>query len=221
MNLSRRSFLHVVGAFVGSSTLGDAVLEGLGRSVRRAEAAVTPGGAVPPLSYWIPNWPDMIEISNQVTAAWQKLGLTIEVQQGTLDTWTAQIVGEHKMPHLGAMSWGGAPDRLEPDYFLTEFLYSKRTQKGGLNYGNYSNPKYDQLIEAQRQEMDPAKRQKVVWEAQATSAADNPSIVLLHRDYIQAYNTARFEGVVPVLGSGIAMPYIPWSYFKMKPKTKA
>ena len=219
MGISRRSFLHVVGAFVGASALTDTVLEGLGTTARRAEAAVTPGGVVPPLNYWIPNWPDQIEISNQATAAWQKLGLTVEVQQGTLDTWTAQIVGEHKMPHLGSMSWGGAPDRLEPDYFLTEFLYSKRMTKGGLNYGNYSNPKYDKLIEAQRQEMDPAKRQKLVWEAQVTSAADNPSLVLLHRDYVQAYNTARFEGVVPVLGSGIAMPYIPWSYFKMKPKT--
>ena len=109
--MDRRSFLHVVGAFVGASALTDPVLEGLGKAVRRAEAAATPGGVVPPLSYWIPNWPDQIEISNQVTAAWQKLGLTIEVQQGTLDTWTAQIVGEHKMPHLGSMSWGGAPDR--------------------------------------------------------------------------------------------------------------
>ncbi len=217
--LSRRSFFHVVGGLVGAAALGDTVLEGLARTARRAEAAVTPGGPVPPLTYWIPNWPDQIEIANEATRAWQQLGLTIEVQQGTLDTWTAQIIGEHKMPHLGAMSWGGAPDRLEPDYFLTEFLYSKRTAKGGLNYGNYSNPHYDQVDEAQRHEMDPAKRQKLVWDAQAISAAENPSLVLLHRDYIQAYNASRFEGMVPVLGNGIAMPYIPWSYLKMKPKT--
>jgi peptide/nickel transport system substrate-binding protein len=161
----------------------------------------------------------MIEIANQATRAWSQLGITLEVQQGTLDTWTAQIVGEHKMPHLAAMSWGGAPDRLEPDYFLTEFLYSKRTVKGGLNYGNYTNPRYDQVIEAQRQEMDPTRRQKLVWDAQATSAAENPSLVLFHRDYIQVYNSTRWEGVVPVVGSGIAMPYIPWSYLKMRAKT--
>jgi len=55
--MDRRSFLHVVGAFVGASALTDTVLEGLGRTLRRAEAAVTPGGVVPPLSYWIQNLP--------------------------------------------------------------------------------------------------------------------------------------------------------------------
>ncbi|HXU91949.1 MAG TPA: hypothetical protein VFQ62_24095, partial [Methylomirabilota bacterium] len=66
--MDRRSFLHVVGAFVGASALTEPVLAGLGQTVRRAEAAATPGGVVPPLSYWIPNWPDQIEISNQATA---------------------------------------------------------------------------------------------------------------------------------------------------------
>ena len=38
------------------------------------------------------------------------------------------------LPHFVSMSWGGAPDRLDPDFFLSEVLNSKRDVKGGLNY---------------------------------------------------------------------------------------
>lgn len=114
---------------------------------------------------------------------------------------------------------GGAPDRIDPDYFLTEFYSSSRLSEGGINYGGYSDPKYDAVDNEQREEMDDEKRQKLVFKAQAIAGAANPSLILFSRNYIQAYNHKRFEGVVSVPGSGIAMPYIPWTYLKMTPKT--
>ena len=217
---TRRDILRMMGALGVGAMVPAGALAALEAGATSARAAVQPGAPVAPLEFWIPNWPDMIEISRQLSNAWKQLGLTVQVRQGTLDTWTAEIIGEHKMPHLAAMSWGGAPDRIDPDYFLTEFYNSSRLEKGGLNYGEYSDPKYDEADNGQREEMDEDKRQKLVFEAQAIAAAANPSLVLFARDYIQAYNNKRFEGVVPVPGSGIAMPYIPWSYLKMTPKTK-
>jgi peptide/nickel transport system substrate-binding protein len=131
----------------------------------------------------------------------------------------AEVIGEHKVPHAVGVSWGGAPDRIDPDYFLTEFFHSRRAVKGGLNYGHYINPEYDAVADAQRSEMDPEKRRALVWRAQEILAADNPILVLTFRDSTQAYNKARFEGVVPTLGSGIGQSYIPWSYFRMRPLT--
>ncbi|HLI10338.1 MAG TPA: ABC transporter substrate-binding protein [Alphaproteobacteria bacterium] len=217
--LNRRECLRILGLLGLGSIAGPGTLAALDATIRSAHAAAAPGAPVEPLQFWIPNWPDMIEISRQLTDAWKKLGISLQVKQGTLDTWTAEIVGQHQMPHLAAMSWGGAPDRIDPDYFLTEFLNSTRMEKGGLNYGNYHDSKYDAIDNQQREEMDATKRQKLVFEAQEIAAAANPSLVLFSRNYIQAYNADRWEGVVSMMGSGIAMPYIPWTYLKMRPKT--
>lgn len=217
---SRRECLRILGGMgITATALGSGGLAALTASVAKAQSVRTPGGPVPPLELWIPNYPDVVEIARQLPTAWAELGIKVEVRQGTIHTWTAEIVGEHKMPHLAAMSWGGSPDRLDPDYFLTEFLHSSRTVKRGNNYGGYVNKEYDDVVDAQRAEMDTEKRRALVHRAQAIAAADNPMLVLFFRDYINAYNSDRWEGVVPSVGSGITMPYLPWSYLKMKPKT--
>lgn len=219
LSASRREILRMAGALGVGGLLGPGVLAGLDAQLHAARAAVEPGSPVGSIQLWIPNWPDMIEISRQLTEAWKKLGIAVQVKQGTLDTWTAEIIGQHQMPHLAAMSWGGAPDRIDPDYFLTEFYNSSRAGKGGLNYGEFRDPSYDAATDRQRQEMDEETRRKLVFEAQAMVAAANPALSLFSRNYIQAYNTKRVDGVVPVMGSGIAMPYIPWTYLKMTAKT--
>ena len=112
-SLSRRECIRMLGVLGLGSTVGAGTLAAIEASIDAARAAVTPGGVVPTLEFWIPNWPDMIEISRQLTEAWTKAGIPMTVRQGTLDTWTAEIIGQHQMPHIAAMSWGGAPDRLD------------------------------------------------------------------------------------------------------------
>lgn len=215
----RRRFLEALASLGGIGVLSPALLTAFDAAMSRASAQPVPGALVPPVQMAFPNWPDFIEISRLLSRSWSQLGVTVELQQGTLESTMAQIVGEHRAPHVTAISWGGAPDRLDPDYFLTEFFHSRRLIKGGLNYGNFNNPEFDKLADAQRAEMDPEKRRALVIEAQALLAAQNPAIVLLHRNTTQGYNKTRFSGMVEVMGSGVAMAYIPWSYFKMKPLT--
>jgi peptide/nickel transport system substrate-binding protein len=178
-----------------------------------------PGQRVPALQMWVPNWPDLIEIGRLMSRNFEQLGVTLEVQSGSMQAGLAAIVGEQKVPHIVGMSWGGSPERLDPDFWVTEFLHSKRTQKGGLNYGSYKAPEFDALADAQRAEMDPARRSELVHKAVQIAARDNPTLVLLHRTTVQAYNSSRFEGLVPTIGAGIALPYVPWTYVQMKPKT--
>lgn len=219
MRSDRREFLQFIKA-LGVGALGQSTLVGLDATLAKVNAQVVPGEVVPPLNAWIPNWPDQVEIWRQLAETWRTLGLTIKVQQGATAVWQSQIVGQHIMPNLVSMSWGGTPDRIDPDYFLTSILHSKRAIKGERNYGHYRNEEYDRVVDAQREEMDETARHALVGRAQAIAAKDDPVIVLFFRDYIQAYNSDRWEGVVPVFGSGIGMPYIPWSYLKMKSRTR-
>jgi peptide/nickel transport system substrate-binding protein len=186
-----------------------------------ADAAPPPAGTpVPPLTSFVPSWPDHVEIWRQLTQAWAPLGIQLDIRQGTLDTWIAQVVAEHKSPHLTSMSWGGAPDRLDPDYFLSEFFLGRRADiNGTLNYGRYHSAAFDAPCEAQRAEMDPAKRQALVREAQVRIAEDSPSMFLLHKDIIHAYNKKNFGGMKPIFGNGIGAPYMPLSYMDITPLT--
>ncbi|MCC7271560.1 MAG: hypothetical protein IT561_02750 [Alphaproteobacteria bacterium] len=207
--------LAAYGGIVGASTS----IFALPPAMAGAATPERPTGPVPPVQLFTPNWPDYVEIGRLVPATWKQLGIDVEVRQGTTQSLMAEVIGEHQTPHAVGVFWGGAPDRLDPDFFLTEFFHSRRAVKKGLNYGHYINPDYDAVDDAQRAEMDPGKRRDLVWKAQEILAADNPIAVLCYANLTQGYNKTRLEGVVPTLGSGIGMAYIPWSYYRMKPLT--
>src|SRR5690606_33955378 len=76
------------------------------------------------------------------------------------------------------------------------------------------------VVDAQRTEMDPDKRKALVDQAQEILRNDQPGIVLYYNDYIQAYRQDRLDQVVPVMGNGISLPYIPWTYYTATPTGK-
>lgn len=219
MPFDRRSFLQAMLASYGGAVLTPGAMLMLDGALSRAAAQQATTGPVPPIQFLAPNWPDYVEISRLVVNTWSQLGVPVEARQGTTQSVLAEVIGEHNMPHAVGVSWGGAPDRIDPDYFLTEFFHSRRAVKGGLNYGHFRNPDYDAVADAQRAEMDPEKRRDLVWRAQEMLAAENPILLLGFRNSTQAYNKSRWQGVVPTLGSGIGQSYIPWSYFRMQPLT--
>lgn len=171
------------------------------------------------LKGWLPNWPDCIEIWRLLSEDLKTLGIQVELKTGTLDEWSAEIIGRNNPYHLVTVTWGGGPDRLEPTFFLTELFHSSRAMPGGRNYGYYVNKEYDKVVDAQAVEMNMKKRQKLVRKAQEMIAKDNAIFLIFHRDYIQAYNKERIDGVIPVMGSCIGLPYMPWTFLKAKPKT--
>lgn len=172
------------------------------------------------LRNWLQNHPQIIEEWRMLSEDLEKLGIQVKLEPGTIEQWVGEIVGGDKNPyHTVAMSWGGGPDRLDPSFFLTEFFHSSRAVKGGRNYGHYVNKEYDAIIDAQEREMDTGKRQKLVRKAQEIIHKDNPFFPIFHTDIIQAYNKERIEGVIPVMGTCIGFPHIPWTFFKAKPKT--
>jgi peptide/nickel transport system substrate-binding protein len=92
-----------------------------------------------------------------------------------------------------ALIWDWCPDP-DPDFILSVFATE---ECGGWSNGCYSNPEYDALYHAQKQEMDRDEREQIIDEAQELVAQDLPEIVLNYWSELQAYRSDTFEGYHP------------------------
>lgn len=145
----------------------------------------------------------------------EKLGLKYNLQQVSearwLDTIQAHKHGDIEM-HPAILR----PERVDP----SEWLVSRAYGLDRRNYGEWTNEQYDALIDAQAKESDPAKRLKLVQDAQRVLAEDlyitqfgwGPGI-------IEAYNGAAWEGVVQSRGFGIGSFNAFHTFLHAKAKT--
>jgi peptide/nickel transport system substrate-binding protein len=170
------------------------------------------------LKLWFINWPDLIEIGRLLSEDLEKLGIQTNIRTGTVHEWVGEIIKRKNPNHLVMDNWGAGPDRLEPSFFLIEFFHSDRAKPGGRNYGYYQNSEYDKIMDSQLRELNIKKRQALIWEAQEIIARDNAIFPIFHKDYIQAYNSERIEGVVPCMGNPVGFPYTYWTFLEAKPK---
>ncbi len=171
----------------------------------------TAGEKVPELTVLIPTvqktWLDAFR---KWAADGEKLGLKYNLEQVSearwLDTIQAHKHGDIEM-HPAILR----PERVDP----SEWLVSRRR-----NYGEWTNEQYDALIDAQAKESDPAKRLKLVQDAQRVLAEDlyitqfgwGPAV-------IEAYNSAAWDGVVETRGFGIGSFNAFHTFLHAKPKT--
>jgi peptide/nickel transport system substrate-binding protein len=76
-----------------------------------------------------------------------------------------------------------------------ETLMAETTaQIGGTNEPSWSNARYDALCATQAAELDPQKRQAIIWQMQQLMYEQTPWVVLAYPDYFEAYNTAKWTG---------------------------
>jgi len=77
---------------------------------------------------------------------------------------------------------GWTPATAEPEGALVPLAHSRSAPGvGEYNFGGYSNPKVDQLIDQGRVEFDPGKRAVLFTEAMALMNADAAFVPLIHR----------------------------------------
>jgi peptide/nickel transport system substrate-binding protein len=88
--------------------------------------------------------------------------------------------------------WGSDPD---PDFMLS-VMTGEQYVEGGWSDSGYSNPDYDANYLKQQQVIDPAERQKIVWEMQEMVFTDRPYIILWYGNILQAYRSDHFTGFV-------------------------
>ncbi len=113
--------------------------------------------------------------------------------------------------------WGWTPF-VDPDPQLSYFTCAELTtdpESPGNNDANWCDPKYDELYEAQKVELDPAKRKEIVREMIAFFYTNSTYVVLLQDPDLQAYRTDRFSGWIqqpaktgPVLFSNTSPTYV-------------
>ncbi len=89
-----------------------------------------------------------------------------------------KAIDDRKMD-IWAMGWGAGS--IEPD--PKQIWHSGSTGKGGSNYGSYSNPEVDKLIEEGRQELDQKKRTAIFKKAYTLIAEDVPYVFLFNNKY--------------------------------------
>jgi oligopeptide transport system substrate-binding protein len=61
------------------------------------------------------------------------------------------------------------------------FLYLLDSRTGPMNYGGYSNPEYDRLIDASNVELDPVKRANILKQAEQIMLDDTATLPVLVR----------------------------------------
>lgn len=107
----------------------------------------------------------------------KKAGVDIDLK---LLEWNSFIktVDERKM-QLWAMGWGGGDVEGDPK----QIFHSTSSAKGGSNYGSYSNPEVDKLIDQGRGELDGAKRTEIFKKAYTMIADDLPYVFLFNRKF--------------------------------------
>jgi peptide/nickel transport system substrate-binding protein len=82
---------------------------------------------------------------------------------------------------------GWTPATAEPEGVLVPLVHARSGPgMGEYNFGNYTNPKVDALIDQGRVEFDPEKRARLFSEAMAAVDADAAFVPLVNRDVVWA-----------------------------------
>ena len=91
-------------------------------------------------------------------------------------------------------------------------------QIGGNNEPFFSNARYDELFLAQQTELDPDKRQQMVYEMQQIVYDEAPYIILIYSNNIQAIRSDRWTGYKTIPESGTYFHNLTiYNYMNIKP----
>ena len=144
-----------------------------------------------PLNFRL-QWPsdsiDSPRVAELLSEMWKEAGVTVELQAVDPDALTAACCPAFDYDIL-IWGWGSDPD---PNLLLS--VHTTDEIPNGYNETGYSNPELDELNVQQGRELDPAKRQEIVWQMQQIAFDDVVYIIPYYAQAIQAYRVDRFTG---------------------------
>ena len=146
--------------------------------------------------------PDRNDLGHLIVENMEAIGFDVDLEELDFDTHVNQAIVEHEFD-VSLLGWGGTPERIDPHIFLMDMHHSGFTDPGGRNSPGYENPDYDELAEAQAQEVDEDARRDLVFEAQEMLADDQPRCYIANEGGDHPYNSERLESVNPTLGEGL------------------
>jgi peptide/nickel transport system substrate-binding protein len=117
-------------------------------------------------------------LGESLASQWSRIGVALDLRSLEEGTFYADI--SRGSFQLYALRWTGYTND-DPDIF--DYVFdTKRTPPLGANRGHYHNPVVDELLDAERAEMDPARRKRLIWKIQEIIAEDEPYIDLWYVD---------------------------------------
>ena len=148
------------------------------------------------------------QIETKLIAGWlQQLGLKIDlsvIDRGADEARVWNFKGTTYAPDFDMYvdDWAGYSD---PGQTLTA---ETTAMIGTTNEPCWSNAQYDKLDVEQAAALDPATRQKLIWQMQQVMYQQTPWVVLVYPKYLEAYSTSHWTGWTQALhGHGPAFMY--------------
>lgn len=110
--------------------------------------------------------------------------------------------------------WGWGAD-LDPTVIMGVLTTD---QIGGNNEPFFSNARYDELFLMQQTELDPQKRQQMVFEMQQIVYEEAPYIIIIYSNNIQAIRSDRWTGYKQIPDTGTFFHNLTiYNYMNIKP----
>lgn len=137
---------------------------------------------------------------------WSALGVRLTTQEIEEDALHAKITTDFDFD-IALWGWGG----IQPDPSNLLSVLTTRAISVGRSETGYADAEYDALFDAQRKEMDGAKRQEMIWQMQEILMRDVPYIIPYYEQAAYAYRRDPFgnwplaqEKVMPLYSGNLA-----------------
>lgn len=169
-----------------------------------AEAGYPNGEGLPTITYTYPSLAYEGDVAQVLQQQWKELGVTVELQALENEVYVAQR--REKKDQLIRMQWYA--DYNDPTTWLSMYVTGN-----SLNDINWSNAKYDELMDASNLELDAAKRQAMLLAAEKIAVSEDTVICpLFTNNNTNLYSDLLYNFFYDVIGYG--------NYTGMKVKTE-
>jgi len=168
---------------------------GMAAPSERAQAA-EPIGEILLLTWTKAQYPIEYESAILLAEAWKELGLRVKIDPVNFPNPLVERVFKTRDFDAALINFTAQLQRLDPDFYTFNTFHTSRGAEGGWNIAGLSDPRFDKMLEAQRAEYDFKKRKALVGDIQKWLNEQNPWLVMVNFDELQAYNKTNFRDPV-------------------------
>ncbi len=133
--------------------------------------------------------PDTLQLAQLIQAELKKADIEMSIKTMLFND-IVTLQEQHKHSGMTLIGWSG---RLDPDGNTYDFVVTGSPN----NDSGYTNSKVDELMKQQRVEADPAKRAKLLQDAQKIYVVDDPSRVWFQFGVSPLITVKKLTGMVP------------------------
>jgi len=109
------------------------------------------------------------------------LGITVDIQEMSPSAWAATLSNPDTAGEAFGLVWW--PTLATPYDYMWSIFDTGAQGSNGYNWGYYSNPKLDKLLDAASAEPDDAKRSQMYGEAQKLLVEESPALYVYEKNY--------------------------------------